>query len=81
MITPEVTQGLEAIIKKRIKEASWDDVVRKKENLKPYKPQIELDQEKSKIGLGEVYEKEVKKIKNNKNIKIFHFINLKKKKI
>lgn len=40
---------------------SWDDVVRKermKEEVFEFKKRLHLDQEKSKISLGEIYEQE-----------------------
>lgn len=61
MITGETTQSLESIIRQRIKDRAYDDVERKvkpKDNLYEYKKRIVLDQEKSKISLGEVYEQE-----------------------
>jgi len=58
VITQEDTLSLEDLIKKRIKEKSFDDVIKKTIVEKKYKPKIELDSEKSKLGLGEVYEKE-----------------------
>lgn len=60
VITPEVTASLEEIIKRRIKEESWDDPVRKVELDRPFKPQVVLDEEKSKKGLGEIYEEEAR---------------------
>lgn len=60
VITEEVARGLEEIIKKRIVDESYDDVIRKKMELddKGFKARFELDQEKSKVGLGEIYEQE-----------------------
>jgi len=58
IVTEETTSSIEDIIKKRIKESSWDDVIRKKKFEAKIKDRVELPSEKSKIGLGEVYEKE-----------------------
>jgi len=56
----ELTSNLEKIIKLRIKEDLWDDPIRHKEiNLnKKDKADTDLDFEKSKKGLGEIYEDE-----------------------
>eukprot|EP01116_Phalansterium_solitarium_P022193 TRINITY_DN723_c0_g1_i1.p1 TRINITY_DN723_c0_g1~~TRINITY_DN723_c0_g1_i1.p1 ORF type:complete len:671 (+),score=204.85 TRINITY_DN723_c0_g1_i1:515-2527(+) len=61
VITEEVTNELEAIIKRRIKEQSWDDVIRKRQPVARKPRTAELDQEKSKLSLGEIYEKEYMK--------------------
>merc|ERR1719223_648990 len=56
----ELSRSIEDIIKARVKEETWDDVVRK-QALQPgrFKPkQAELSTEKSTEGLGEVYARE-----------------------
>lgn len=56
VITEETTSSLESIIKLRIKEESWDDVCRKSEPKPPKEAKsIELDHEKSQLGLAEIY--------------------------
>lgn len=60
-ITPETTEGLEALIKQRIKDNKFDDPVRK---IKPalaatMSREVEVSAEKSKVGLAQLYEQEL----------------------
>jgi len=65
-ITPEVTEEIEALLKRRILEESWDDVVRiKKQDSKDYTPRVvteRIESGKGKAqhekGLGELYEQD-----------------------
>ncbi|KAM9989608.1 hypothetical protein ACTFIY_005664 [Dictyostelium cf. discoideum] len=58
-ITEETNKTIDDIIKKRILEKNFDDVIRKteKEFKDNYKKKIELSDEKNTEGLGDVYEK------------------------
>ena len=59
VITEEVTASLEDIIKKRVAALQWDDVVRvEPSDGKAIKKVVDLDDQKSKKGLGDIYEDE-----------------------
>lgn len=61
VITVEKTHDLEDIIKQRIRDESWDDVIPRRisNDLQDNKKKLdELDHEKSKHGLAEVYERQ-----------------------
>eukprot|EP00106_Octopus_bimaculoides_P009337 XP_014776779.1 PREDICTED: U3 small nucleolar ribonucleoprotein protein MPP10-like [Octopus bimaculoides] len=60
-VTEESTKTIEDLIIQRIKDQAWDDVERKsKVAVTPfeYKKAVVLNQEKSKLSLGEIYERE-----------------------
>ena len=61
LVTEDFSHRIEDIIRQRIKNEGWDDVVRKTkptEQAFEFKRRITLEQEKSKVSLAQVYEKE-----------------------
>lgn len=60
-ITAETTEGLEALIKQRIKDNKFDDPERKVKSITQTQTgrEIEVSQEKSKVGLAKLYEQEL----------------------
>ena len=65
VITVERTETLEDVIKRRIAECSWDDVARKREVVEKSKTLEDVSNEKSKVGLGEIYEQDHVRQANN----------------
>jgi len=63
LVTEQTNRSLEDIIKKRILEKNFDDVIRKteKEFKDNYKKKVELNDEKSAEGLASIYEKDYMK--------------------
>lgn len=71
-ITPETTETLEELIKQRIKDNKFDDPVRKVKQIgqSVTKPPIEINSEKSKVGLAQLYEQElIAKASSSKQVK------------
>ena len=70
VVSTSTTEDLEKMIKQRIKDKAFDDVERKVKPVEAqyeFKKQVVLDQEKSKLGLGEVYEQEYLKQQDKMN--------------
>lgn len=65
VITSEVTESLEQLIRRRIQEYNFDDLQRRVVsdlNLKKMKPQFELSDQKSSKSLADIYEDDYKNI-------------------
>ncbi|XP_067952164.1 U3 small nucleolar ribonucleoprotein protein MPP10-like [Watersipora subatra] len=70
VVTMETTQNLESLIIQRIKDKAFDDVERKtrlKGDGEKYKKRIELDHEKSKQSLSQIYEQEYLKLRDKED--------------
>ncbi|KKF92587.1 U3 small nucleolar ribonucleoprotein mpp10 [Ceratocystis platani] len=70
MITPEVTEGIEDMIKRRILAREFDEVVRRRPDTAVADTRrglVEIDDTKSKKGLAEIYEEEHVKNANPDN--------------
>ncbi len=62
VVTPEVTATLEDLVRRRIREQSFDDPVRQVlDEGKKWKPPAKLSDEKSKQSLSELYEQDVRR--------------------
>ncbi|CAF0835961.1 unnamed protein product [Didymodactylos carnosus] len=73
VITTDTTNSIEQLVKQRIRDKAFDDVVRKKKtaedaNAKTYKKDVILEHEKSKMSLAQVYEKEYVKQQTHEEI-------------
>jgi U3 small nucleolar RNA-associated protein MPP10 len=57
ILTEEHTTRIEEVIKKRVLEGTFDEVLRKTENpVTHYKPKVQLEFSKNRKGLGEIFE-------------------------
>lgn len=71
VITKEVSESLEEMIRRRIQESNFDDLQRRvvtDKNLKSYKPDFQLNDQKSSKSLAEVYEDDYKGVSQNSTI-------------